>query len=286
MSTAPISPPKYDTVALLNQGEKDTYVKQMSEKQTQQAFIYQIKGRPVFAFGDIFINQNQKIICDSTALLWMDGDLQVETECSGGCVPSFLRKLSGEPCCFNTFTANTNGQKVTVGFELPGDLMAFGVTPKNGWVVTSTAFVAGTSNLKVACRFSSCLACCCGDEAVFLTKVSVDEGDQAVFLAGGYGMIERHDIPEGQTFLVSRGLFFAAHETTQFEVGLIGGVKNCLCTGGGIVYKFKGPSCVYTQSRNPVQLRRDFGLGPKGKAVTALKILLKVLVIIAKSQGK
>jgi len=102
-------------------------------------------------------------------------------------------------------------------------------------------------------------------------------------------MIERHDIPEGQTLIVSKGLFFAAQENVSFEVGLIGqeccGLLNLGCTGGGIVYRFKGPGTIYTQSKSPIQLLRDFGIpGGKRTGVTqaggiALKVLGKLLEI-------
>jgi uncharacterized protein (AIM24 family) len=117
-----------------------------------------------------------------------------------------------------------------------------------------------------------------------------------VVLAGSYGMIERHDIPEGQTLLVSRGLFFAAKEDVDFEVGLIGqecfGLLNLGCTGGGIVFRFRGPSTIYTQSKSTIQLLRDFGI-PGGKrtqgkqlAILAVKIILKLLEIGVQNAGK
>ncbi len=133
-----------------------------------------------------------------------------------------------------------------------------------------------------------------------------------VVLAGGYGMIERHDVPEGQTMLISRGLFFAAREDANFQVGLVGGLKNLCCTGGGIVYKFHGqpflffavllflhnvqrtlnntfqihstgPCVVYTQSKNPVQLLRDFGIPGGRKSNVKYAQALKVSTLVSTS---
>lgn len=157
------------------------------------------------------------------------------------------------------FRGTGANQKVAIGTKLPGDVMAFGITPGNGFVFTYDAFVAGSANLAVSTRFSGCCACDCADEAPFLTKVTVDDGDMGIVIGGGYGMIERHDIPPGESLYVSRGLFFAAREDISFEVGLVGGLSNLCCTGGGIVMKFHGPGAVYTSSKNPTQLLRDFG---------------------------
>jgi uncharacterized protein (AIM24 family) len=255
----------YNQVALLDPNEQEGFAQTMQNDQNVHAFMYLIKGRPAFAYADIFVKGGQRVIADSAGLLWMDGALEVETGMVGGVCASYLRQCSGEPCCMNTYVGTGAGdetQKVSVGFDLPGDLMSFAVTPKNGWVLTKQSFVAGTDNLIVSTRFSSCGVWCCGDEGAFLTKVTVRDNEMGVVLAGGYGMIERHDVPPGETLLVSRGLFFAAREDTAFEIGLIGqecgGLQNYCCTGGGIVLKFHGPSVVYTQSRSPMELMRMF----------------------------
>ncbi len=191
MSTAPQV--SYDTANMLDNGEKENFVNDMGKK---NAFVYQIKGRPAFAvclfwveravrcttqkneqFGDIWLQNGARMIADPTGLLWMDGDVTVETGMRGGCCASYMRQCSGEPCCLNTYIGTGDNQKVTVGFELPGDLMAFGVTNGNGWCFSFDGFVAGTDNLIISSRFSGCCACICADEAPFLTTAKVKEGE-------------------------------------------------------------------------------------------------------------
>jgi uncharacterized protein (TIGR00266 family) len=292
----------YDTLALIDEKTKGEFQsgygqQQQQSSSTSSAFIYQIKGRPAFAFGDIYLSNGQRVIADTKSLLWMDGNIQVETSLAGGSIcSSILRSMSGESCCLNTYIGNSSDNnkkdKVSVGFELPGDIMAFGVTNNNGWVFTYDAFIAGTNNLQISSRFSSCCACMFADQSVFLTTCKVKEGEMGVVLAGSYGMIERHDVPDQQTLLVSKGLFFAAREDTQFEVGLIGqecgGLLNLGCTGGGIVYRFKGPCVIYTQSKSPIQLLKDFGI-PMGKRTIGTKVAqigLKIVCAILENAGK
>jgi len=293
----------YDTLALIDEKTKGEFQsgygqQQQQSSSTSSAFIYQIKGRPAFAFGDIYLSNGQRVIADTKSLLWMDGNIQVETSLAGGSLcSSIMRSMSGESCCLNTYIGNSsndnkNRDKVSVGFELPGDIMAFGVTHNNGWVFTYDAFIAGTNNLQISSRFSSCCACMFADQSVFLTTAKVKDGEMGVVLAGSYGMIERHDIPDQQTLLVSKGLFFAAREDTQFEVGLIGqecgGLLNLGCTGGGIVYRFKGPCVIYTQSKSPIQLLKDFGI-PMGKRTIGTKVAqigLKIVCAILENAAK
>jgi len=258
-------------------------MKQKKQGFQQSAFVYQIKGRPAFAFADVWLQSGHRLIADTKSLLWMDGQLNVETGLHTGCCSAIMRDCSGESFCLNTYTGTGENQKITVGFELPGDMLAFGVTDQSRWVFTFDAFIAGTDNLVISSRFSSCLACCCADTSAFLTTAGVENGQMGVVLAGSYGMIERHDIPEGQTLLVSRGLFFAAKEDVNFEVGLIGqecgGLLNLCCTGGGIIYRFRGPSTIYTQSKSPIQLLRDFGI-PGGKRSTFKRLVIITIKVI------
>ena len=45
--------------------------------------------------GDIQLNGNE-VIADGTSMLWMDSNLEVSTECYGGCAASCMRICSGE----------------------------------------------------------------------------------------------------------------------------------------------------------------------------------------------
>jgi uncharacterized protein (TIGR00266 family) len=232
-------------------------VVQQSGIDINSLLLYQIKGKPAFAYADIHVQPNQRVITDGNMMLFMDAGMSndVGTECWGGCCDAITRSWAGEKCCFNTFT-NTTGEnrQLTVGYTDPGDMLSFGVTQNNGWILTKDAFVAGTDNLEVK---GKCVACCAGmysGEGFFLTNVRLKDGAEAgVFLAGSYGALVRHDIPEGQVLYVTKGLFFAAHETTKFRMGLAGDLKNLCCSKGAICMKFYGPSVVYTQSRDPLK---------------------------------
>lgn len=223
-------------------------------------FLYQLKGKPAFGYCDIHLQPKQRLVSDANKMIWMDEKIdEPTTECWNGCFTACYRKCGGEPCCLNTYTNNTDvNRKISIGFNDPGDLLTFGVSQGNGWILNRNAFLAGTDNLKITSR---CMGCCAGPiagEGMFVTRVAIDEEavqankGQGVFVAGSFGALVRHDVPAGKVLYVSRGLFFAAHEDTKFQVGLAGGLKNFCCTGGGgLVMIFYGPAVIYTQSRDP-----------------------------------
>jgi len=212
-----------------------------------QQLTFHVKGRPAFAYVDMDIPAGQHVIADGGAMLWMETSVQMNTWCYGGCCDSYLRQCSGESMCQNKFSGPG---KVGFGFDLPGDILPFATAPGQGWIVTASGFVVGTENIHVSTQWAGCAACWFGGEGPFLTKVTTTDGT-GVFFAGGYGSIERHEVPAGKTFFVDTSLFFAAHESTMIDLGVPGGCSTFLCGGEGFVMKFNGPAVIYTQSRDP-----------------------------------
>jgi uncharacterized protein (AIM24 family) len=255
MSTYQYDPNQYAP----NQVGQGQIVANQGGQNLNNLMLYQLKGKPAFAYCDVYLQPKQRLVSDANKMIWMDSKIdEPTTECWNGCCTSLYRKCGGEPCCLNTYTNNdSQNRKISIGFNDPGDLLTFGVAPGNGWILNRNAFLAGTDNLTITSR---CIGCCTGaiaGEGMFLTRVHISEEAQqsgntnGVFVAGSFGALVRHDIPAGKVLYVSRGLFFAAHEDTRFQLGLAGGLKNICCTGGGVVLIFYGPAVIYTQSRDP-----------------------------------
>lgn len=215
-----------------------------------QPLKYKVHGRPAFAAVTVFLGDGEQVVGDGGSLLWMDGDIDANAFCAGGCISSCRRSFSGESCYFVRYTGPGY---VTFGFDDPGDMLAFAVTPEKGWILTQRAFVAGSPDLLVTSRFAGCCTCQIADEGAFFTKVNTEE-PLGVMFAGGFGEIVRHNIPSGKILFVDNGLFFAAHDKTRIRMQIFGGLRACLCNQEGLVMSFYGPNVVYTQSRDPLLL--------------------------------
>jgi len=210
-----------------------------------------ILHRPIFAHVQVNMN-NQKVVANAGNMLWMDGALNLTATCYGGCCASYWRTCAKESCCQNVYTGSG---EVAFGFPLPGDALPFAATPNSGWFCTHGSFICGSENILVSGSFGGCAVCCCSGEGPFLVHITSSSGD-AVFFAGNYGALQRHEVPAGKTFCVSKGLFFACSDKTKIEIGLAGGCKTCCCGHEGFVMKFKGPCVVYTQNRNPRTMQK------------------------------
>lgn len=227
---------------------------------------YDLIGRPAFAYANVTLKRGQQFFADSNALLWLDSAIAVHTGMAGDPCSSCYRRLSQEPCCLNRFENDSGNEPkdLALGFELPGDIMAFGVDDKTSWIFTTSAFVGCSENVTVTSRFAGCFACCCADEGPWLTacKIRRNSQDPGIVFAGGYGTLSRHTIAKGEQLFVAAGLFFAAEYSQSFKCECLGqeccGLKNFCCSGSSVVLEFQGPCTVYTQSRNDYALRRLF----------------------------
>jgi len=225
-----------------------------------------IKDRPAFSHVEVYLQNQQRVLADGKAMMWMDGHVQIDTNVNEF-GDAFWRCCAGESCCQNHYTGPG---KVTFSHELPGDILPFAVSPGEGWILNSGAFICGSANLKVSGRFSSCMACICAQEGVFLTQVTASDQNQGVFYAGGYGALERHEVPQGKSLFIDGGLFFAASDKTVFDICLPGSVVSCLCGKEGFCMKFHGPCVVYTQNRHPGIWKRVLQPRPAPKKASRL----------------
>jgi len=251
-----------------------------------ELIAHQIEHRPSFAHSNVVLAAGQDLIGNGGAMMHMDGDVKIETKCVDGCGTSLARACAGQYFCLNTFKGPGN---VTVGFELPGDMLPFGVTPEKGWILAAEAFVAGTPNLTIAGKFPGVGVCLCGGITgnwICLSHIRAKEG-RGMFFVGSYGQVQRIEVMKGQSIMVHRGMFLAASEDTQISVAVPGpgDCKVCCCSGEWLVLKIEGPAVIYVRNRDPWLMQEKLN-PPYFNWEKIAEISFKVLKTILKSQAK
>jgi uncharacterized protein (TIGR00266 family) len=213
-----------------------------------QLLTGRVDNRPSFAHALIELREGQEVVADAGNMMWMDGHVKMSTNChTGGCCSGCWRRCAGENCCQNKFTGPGTA---AFGFDLPGDMLPFAVTNGHGWVVSQGSFICGTPNINVSAKWKGCMNCMCSGEGAFLTHITAPK-EAGLFYAGGYGQIQRQEVPAGKCFFVHTGMFFAANDKIKIDITMPGTCFALCCSGEGLVMKFDGPSVVYTQNRDP-----------------------------------
>jgi uncharacterized protein (AIM24 family) len=152
------------------------------------AVKHTVRGRPAFAVVTTFLDDGDQITSDGGSMMWMDGKVKVRTHIHGGTGDGCGRCCSGETCCFNTYSGPG---RVTFGFELPGNILAFAVSPGNGWIIAQNSYIASSNNLHISGKFPGCFACCCGGQTLMGVNMThiYTESTPGIFWAGTYGEI-------------------------------------------------------------------------------------------------
>jgi len=211
-----------------------------------------IRHRPSFAHAVITLKDNA-VISDNGAMIWQlseNGAISINTGChAGGCCSGAWRGCARENFCFNRYEGTG---EVTFGFDLPGDILPFVCMPNQGWILTKGGFVCGTPGISVSAKWKGCQTWCCSGEGGFLTWIYTSTGNTELFFAGGFGMINKLEVPEGKSLYVNTGLFFAAVDDTPINVSIPGSCcPGFCCNGEDFVMVFTGPCIIYTQNRDP-----------------------------------
>jgi len=108
-----------------------------------------------------------------------------------------------------------------------------------------------------------------------------------MFFAGHFGQLERVEIPDGKELVIAPYMFFAAHETTPFEIGIVGGCTGCFCGNQNFILRFKGPAVIYTRSRDFDAMYAMYAPLSEQKwvkvAIKVTKELIKLAIEVAKN---
>jgi uncharacterized protein (TIGR00266 family) len=217
---------------------------------TPDGIKWEKAGAAANANLNIYLKQDQKIVADKHAMIFMDGDMKLETE-MGGIKKAFGRMLSGETAFLSYYTGTnpTRDQRITLGMPYTGDIMHIQLTEGDKWTLSRGSFLAGTDSVAISGKLNLKGAISVGQqEGAVLSTVSSKSGPAGVWL-GAYGQIEAHVLKDGESLLVDNEHFLACDSSITYTISKVGNVKSLVFGGEGFAMKFVGPCTVYTQSK-------------------------------------
>ncbi|MFX1514527.1 MAG: TIGR00266 family protein [Promethearchaeota archaeon] len=223
----------------------------MSEDKDKSFLKFEITGSPAFSVVRIFLEKpGQQVRAEGGAMVYMDGHIHMETKSAGGALRGLKRKLSGESMFQNFFSLPEGAPPGMVAFAhgAPGDIIHLHLNQGEEWILSKDAYIAGTPSIEVTSKFGGAKGIL-GAEGAFMTKIMASaDGDVWI---GGYGYLERHEVAEGQEFVVDSGVLMACSADMQnrAKISKVGGRKSFVLGGEGIVIRYMGPGVVYTQNR-------------------------------------
>ena len=203
---------------------------------------FDIGGNPDYGDLTVGLASGEMIIAESGAMSRMSSDLDVHSRLLGGLVRSLVRKLvGGESLFVAEYTARDMGF-VSLSPSYPGTVLHRKLSG-NPFHLTAGAFLACTPDIDLRTRFVGLRGFFSGEGAFFLEC----SGQGDLFFNAFGGVLERQ--VEGE-LVVDTGHLVAWEPTLDFTIGGMGGVKQTLFSGEGLVMRFTGRGKIFLQSRH------------------------------------
>ena len=218
---------------------------------------YEIFGHET-QYVELTLDPGEMAIAEAGAMMYMDAAIQMDTvfgdpsETGGGFWSKALgagkRMLTGESLFMTTFTNHGSQRaKVAFGSPYPGRKIPLHLDELGGEIICQKgAFLCGATGIKVESAFQKKIgAGLLGGEGFIMQRL---RGDGVAIAHAGGTMMFRLLAP-GEMLRVDTGCLMALGPSVDYDVQFVGGIKNTLFGGEGLVLAtITGPGPVWLQS--------------------------------------
>ena len=214
---------------------------------------YVVKKQGPYSVVECKIRHGDSIKAEPGAMLAMPRSVLMESRCDGGCCQACVRRCcASETCCltFYTPTDPSGTADVLISPPYPGNIAYLQLDGSKRWNVQKGAFLVADEDVSVGTTFLGCLRGCCAGEGFFVVQLS----GQGRAIVHSYGAILRYDLKAGEERIIDNGFLVAWDADMQFDITFPSDICTSICSGEGIVTKFRGPGTVYVQTRTLANL--------------------------------
>ncbi|MDY6785042.1 MAG: TIGR00266 family protein [Cyanobacteriota bacterium] len=212
---------------------------------------YKIYGNDL-QLVEIELDPREGVQAEVGTMTYMEQSIEMQTGLGGGIASGLFagvkRMLTGESFFITTF-ANGGNRKARVGFAAtsPGQIIPLDLARLGGeFLCQKDAFLCAAKGVEISVAFTKRIgAGFFGGEGFILQRL---RGDGMAFVQAGGAIIEK-SLERGEVLRVDTGCLVAFSPSVNYDIQLMGGVKNMLFGGEGLVLaKMTGPGKVYMQS--------------------------------------
>lgn len=203
---------------------------------------FDISGNPDYGDLTVAMEPGDSVWAESGAMSRMSSHLELKTRLVGGFIQAAIRKFAGGESLFVAeYTAEQLGF-VGLSPAIPGSIMHREMTGET-FMLTAGSFLACTPGMQLQPRFGGMRSFFSG-EGVVLIEVS---GTGDLFYNAFGGVVEKEIDGE---LTVDTGHVVAWDSSLDYTIGGMGGMKQTLFSGEGLVMKFSGRGRLVLQTRH------------------------------------
>jgi len=176
------------------------------------------------------LQAGQEVQAEPGAMLYMAGEVVMESKLSGGLLGGLKRMIAGESLFLSRFVARSAGQ-VAFAAPHPGQLKRVDLDGRRAWLCQRDSFLCATEGVEISVAFTKRFgAGLFGGEGFILERLA---GSGVVFIHAGGNFVE-FDLVPGQQLRVDTGCIVAFEDSVAYDIQFVGGFKNALFGGEGL----------------------------------------------------
>jgi uncharacterized protein (TIGR00266 family) len=224
---------------------------------TNTEIDYQIFGEEM-QYVSIELDPQESVVAEPGAFMMMDDGIQMETLFGDGSqentgffgklLKAGSRLLVGESLFMTAFTNQQNNkQKVSFASPYPGKIIPLDLSTFNGKIICQKdAFLCAAKGVSIGIEFQRKLGVgLFGGEGFIMEKL---EGDGLAFLHA-CGHVFEKELTAGEIIKIDTGCIVGFTSTVNYDIQFVGGIKNTIFGGEGVVFAtLTGPGKVWIQT--------------------------------------
>jgi len=201
--------------------------------------------RPSYSLARVNLGSNERIIVESGSMVAMSPDIQIETSMKGGLLKSLARSVfGGESFFINTYQAGMGGGELALAPTLPGDVFILELSNES-YLVQSGSFLASSEGIETDTKWGGAKTFFGGEGLIMLRCLG-----SGTLILSSYGAIHELSLQSGESYTIDTGHLVAFSEQMGFKVRGVGGLKETILGGEGLVVDLTGPGKVLMQTRS------------------------------------
>ncbi len=193
------------------------------------------------------LEQGETITAEAGALTYMNPTIEVHTRKREKSLLGTLglSLIGGQSFWVNDYTATSGPAEAAFVAAPVGDIKQLDIAPGSGYVIQKSAYVASTSGIDLDVKWEGFTKGLFG-QGLFMLKAT---GRGQMFI-NTFGAIDTHTLKPGQTLIVDNFHLVGFSESCSYKVTRLGGLKETLLSGEGLVTQITGPGDVHIQTKN------------------------------------
>ena len=188
---------------------------------------YKVFGNP-FPAVSVRMNRGESIYTQSGGMSWMTDGISMETNTHGGLMKGLGRMYSGDSLFMATYTAEQDGQEITMASSMPGEIHTLEISPGNTYIAQKGAFLCAQHSVELDAVLTKKISSgMFGGEGFILQDIS---GQGIAFLEVDGDLVEKQLAP-GEILKVDTGNVVAFDRSVRYEIDTVKGLGNIFFGG-------------------------------------------------------